>query len=351
MEIVEEDDQNVVDQNDILKNLQKLATEKLKPKHTNLSSFTILKKPTANIKKIESENTKVAKWVAPSQDSIIMMKEFLGSELENLREYSEDNSSYQQLYRKYKIIYDHIVSDKPATYEAWLKSTPFSDLDHYFFAAYIASFKDANYIPMDCKNKVCKKTFISDDVPFMNMVKFATDEAKEKFDKLMQTETNFVGKGIYVSEVVSLNDKIAVGFKDATVYNLFEIASLSNDDRTKYSAVIDIIPYIDAFYIIDHEKKTLEPIGYKIFPDNANKTVKSKIITFNKVLKTLSVDEFAPIKSFIRNITSKSEGISYVFPSVECPHCGKATEEQPITAEEAVFLRYQLSSLVNTSLK
>lgn len=352
--IVEDDEsENEVDQDEVLNHLKKLATEKLKPvsRNLNISSFTILKKPTANIKGLETETVKAAKWVLPTQGSIVMMKEFLGSELEDLRDMSEDSSSVSQLYRKFKCIYDHIVSPKPATYDAWLKSTPYADVDHYFFAVFVASFKGSNYLPLDCANNKCGKTFITDDIPILKMVKFDTKEAKAKFTNIYDNEIKTAGKGLYVSEIVPLSNKIAIGFKDASIYSLFEIASLSNQDKDKYSSIIEYIPYIDALYIIDQENSTLTPVGYKIFPENANKTVKSKIRTFFNVLKNLSVDEFSVIRSYIREITTKNEGISYKNPSVNCPYCGKETVEQPMSAEALVFLRSQLSSLVNTSLK
>lgn len=352
--IVEDDgSENDVDQDEVLDHLKKLATEKLKPvsRNLNISSFTILKKPTANIKGLETETVKAAKWVLPTQGSVVMMKEFLGSELEDLRELSDDASSVSQLYRKFKCIYDHIASPKASTYDAWLKCTPYSDVDHYFFAVFAASFKGSNYLPLDCADNKCKKTFITDDIPLMKMVKFENKEAKAKFTKIYDNEVTTTGKGLYVSEVVPLSNKIAIGFKDASIYSLFEIASLSTQDKDKYSSIIEYIPYIDALYIIDQENQTLTPVGYKIFPENANKTVKSKIRTFFNVLKNLSVDEFSVIRSYVREITSKSEGISYVNPSVSCPYCGKETVEQPMTAEALVFLRSQLSSLVNTSLK
>lgn len=349
----EADSTNEVDQDEVLEHLKKLATERLKPvaKSLDLSSFTVLKKPTAKINSIATEQVKAAKWVIPTQDSVVLMKEYLGSELEALREFSEDSSSVSQLYKKYKSIYDHIVSPKPATYEAWLKSTPFSDIDHYFFAVYIASFKGANYIPLDCKEKGCEQTFLTEDVPIMNMVKFESNEAKEKFVRLYESEQSFAGKGIYCSEIVPLSNNIAIGFKDASIYSLFEVASLSQKDKDKYSTILEFIPYIDALYIIHQENQTLEPVGYKIYPDNANKTLKSKISTFFNVLKKLSVDEFTPIRSFVRSITSRSEGIGYIYPSVDCPYCGKPTVEIPTSAEELVFTRYQLGALANTSLK
>lgn len=344
----------VADDTEVLEHLQKLATERIKPiaRKLDLSSFTVMKKPTANLKALQNTDVKAAKWVLPSQDSVVLMKEFLGSELENLREYSEDATNMSMLYRKYRAIYEHIASPKPATYEAWLKATPFSDVDHYFFAAYIASFKGVNYLPVDCTNKKCGKTYMTEDVPILDMVKFKDENAKKKFTKLYTSEPMYTGKGLYVSEIVPLNNHIAIGFKEASIYNLFEVQSLSDADKEKYNAIISIIPYIDAMYIIHQDTQQLEPIGYKIYPENANKTVKAKIATFNKALNTLSPDEFTPINAFIREISNKREdGITYQYPSVKCPYCGTQINAIDTSAESLLFTRYQLGALANTSLK
>lgn len=343
------------DQDEILKHLQKMATERLKPAshNINLSSFTVAKKPITKYKSLENTNVKAAKWVLPTQESIVLMKEFLGSELETLREYSENNDT-SSFFRKYRCLYDHIVSKKPDTFEGWLKSTPYSDIDHYFFAAYISSFKGTNYLPMDCskeRNNGCGESFLTDDIPILDMVKFDDDKAKKTFTDLYQREDQFTSKPIYVSEIIPFSKDIAIGFKDASVYSLLEISSLDARTREKYSNIIDFIPYIDAIYNIDEASHQLIPYGYKIYPDNVNKTIRSKINAFSKILSTLSIDEFSPIRAYINAIRTRVPGISYVLPSVTCPKCGKETPETRTTAEELVFIRYQLGALVNTSLK
>lgn len=347
------DSGNSISEDEVLENLQKLATEKIKPiaRSLDLSSYTVMKKPTASIKALENTEVKAAKWVLPTQNSTILMKEFLGSELENLREYSEDSQNLSLLYRKYRSIYDHIVSPKPANYETWLKTTPYSDADHYFFAAYIASFKGVNYLPLDCTNDKCKKTFLTDDIPILDMVKFKNDKAKEEFTKLYTSENNYAGSGLYVSSIIPLNNKLAVGFKDASIYSLFEILTLSQSDKEKYASIIEFIPYIDSLYIIHQDTQNLEPIGYKIFPENATKTIRSKINVFYNALKTLTVDEFTPIKSFIRNIADRTEGFNYIYPEIKCPDCGTLIKEEPTSGEQLLFVRYQLGALANTSLK
>ena len=352
--VVEEEEDSVTDtQDEIREHLRKLATEKIKPVSTklDLSSFTIVKKPTSNTSFLQNQSVNVAKWVLPGQNSIVHMKEFLGSELEQLREYSEDMNSLSSMTRRFRMIYDHIASPKPSTYEAWIKSTPYSDVDHYFFAIFIACYKGANFIPKDCDK--CKETFLTDDIPIMDMVKFKSEEAKAKFQKIYQNESIVSNKdGLYVTEVVPLSDRIAVSFKEPSIYSLIEIASLDDRFKEKYAATIQYMPYLDSLYIIDAANQTLVPIGYKGYAENAVKTIKSKIQKFNAVLNTLPSDQFNVIKSYINAIDEKEdEGISYIFPSVTCPKCGTVSEETEASAEALVFTRYQLGNLVTTSLK
>lgn len=346
-EIAETDDDT------ILKQLQDMATERLKPtsKKLDISSFTVVKKPVTNVMPFFKPNkAKVAKWVLPTQKATIFMKEFSGSELEKLREYSEDRNSVDALNRRFHMIYDHIASARPSSFEQWLKITPYRDVDHYFFAIYIASFNGANFLPEDCINTRCKKTFLTDDIKIMDMVKFENSKAKEEFSKLYKSEASPVSNGLFVSEVVPLSESVAIGFREPSIYNVFELASLDDATRRKYSSIIDYIPYIDELYVINHETHELIPVGYKKYTDNAVKTVQSKLQKYEKIFNTLSVDEFGPVKAYVRDIIAMNPGMYYVYPSVECPQCHTMTEEQRTSAEELVFTRYQLGALTNTSL-
>ena len=103
-------------------------------------------------------------------------------------------------------------------------------------------------------------------------------------------------------------------------------------------------------YAIDTVQQTLTPINYKVFPDNAQRTIRSKIKKYESIFSVMSVDEFGPIKAYVRAITEKTTGMSYIYPAVECPKCHTLTAEQPASAEQLVFTRYQLGSLVTTSL-
>jgi hypothetical protein len=356
-DIEEEEDPSTavgeIDNDKVLRHLQKMAMEKMKPVSTRLdiSSFTIVKKPVANVNPIfQDSKDRVIKWVLPAQKSIVLMKEFSGTELEKMREYSEDSSSKDALNRRFHMIYDHIVSPKPADFATWLKTTPYSDIDHYFFAVYIAAFKGANYLPEDCVNPKCKETFLTDDVDIMNMVKFETKDAKSKFTNLYRSEATPAGKGVYCTECVALSDKVAITFREPSIYNIFEVSTLDPKVREKYSDIIDYLPFIDNMYIIDTEAAQLSPVDYNVFADNEQKTYRAKLQKWNSLLKTLTIDEFGIIKAYVRAISERTPGMHYVYPAVTCPKCGTETKEQRATAEELVFTRYQLGSLVNTSL-
>lgn len=351
----EEEDQVDVSQEETLKELQRLATEKLRPisKSLDIKSFSRAKKPTANLKILKNNQAKVkaAKWVLPEQEAIVMMKEFLGSELEELRNNSQRSDNLEMLNKRYRMIYDHIVSEKPESYDTWLKTTPFADVDHYFFAAYIASFKGTNFLPMTCSNNKCQKIHLTDDIPILDMVKFKDDAARNKFLALYKS-TKEKANELYLTEIVPLSDTIAIGFKEASIYSLFEIASLDVRFREKFSSILDYFPYIDAVYIIDRDSQQLIPIGHKLYPDNAAKTTKSKIVMINKALETLSIDQFGPIKAYVSALISKRSdiGFNYIIPEFTCSACGTKIEEQIVSGEELVFTRYQLGALTSTSI-
>ena len=356
LEDIEEEDvpEAEDDTSEVLKKLQKLATERLKPvsKRLDISSFTVVKKPISNTKQFNVNPVKAAKWVLMNQEATVLMREFTGAELERLREFTQDGNSTSSLTKRYRMIYDHIDSPKPASFEAWLKSTPFSDEDNYFFAIYIASFKGSNYLPRDCSDQdKCKETWLTEDVNIMDMVKFDTEDAKKKFTKLYQEEDSSTTKsGLYVSEIVPLSESIAIAFREPSIYTRIELSSLDNEFRDKYSAIMEYIPYIDNIYYIDMNDGKLIPVGYKEFADNNVKSTKSRIQQFAKVLSTLSIDEFGTIRPYVNSVATRTSGMTYRYPECTCPKCGKTVEEATASAEELLFTRYQLGALVNTSL-
>ena len=59
----------------------------------------------------------------------------------------------------------------------------------------------------------------------MEFVKFANDDAKEKFGKIYNT--GGTNKGLYKTDIVPISEDFAVSFKEPSIYNMvFEIAAL-----------------------------------------------------------------------------------------------------------------------------
>lgn len=326
---------------------KKMVTEKIKPvsKKLNISGFTIAKQPNMSNAVVATKELAIAKWVLPSTGITIMMKEFLGADLEKLRLLIQGNDARGTL----QLIYDHIVSPKPQRFEAWLKTIAYDDYDHLFMAVYIASFSGANYMPVDCTNPSCKeKTYVTDDIPFTQLVKYKDDSAKKEFKKIYAEEP-VLSNPIVATEIVPVSEKYAIGFMLPTIYSvLIESGYFDQEFTKKYATTISIAPYIETIYEINFATKTLIPIGYKEYVNNDGKTAKSKIVKYAKIINTLSSDEITTLRAYTEAINKNSDMITYQIPDTTCPHCGHQNAASASTAASMVFLRNQLALLVNT---
>lgn len=324
-------------------------SEKIRPvaNKLNLASFTIVNKPVSLSPAIMETDRVAMSWVLPNSGQYIAMSEFTGQELEQLTDYA-GTDRFQTMRNRYKLFYDHIISPKPDTLEQWLKTISFADIDHLFFAVYGANFAGSNFIPYDCPG--CKTTFLSENIPLEDMYKFENEESEKKFKEIRESQKSTM-TGLYVSEVTQISDKIAIGFRDPSIYTMiFEPIRLDEKFLNKYRDPIAIISYIDNIYYINAENQTLSPINYKVDVNNMAKTVKAKIITYAKILKNLSPDQYYIILSYIGSISQKTTNIKYVKPEVICPKCGTTIPEEDVRAEDLVFTRARLASLTLTSL-
>lgn len=319
--------------------------EKIKPitKKLNLQGYTIVKKGTTsnNIFEKTSKKIPVAKWVLPSTGITISMKEIRGNNIEKIRYNIANNNESEAL----RIIYDHITSPKAATFNAWLQSIAYSDRDHLYFAIYIASFADSNYLQIDCEKKCKEQIYVTDNIRMLDMVKFKNDKAKARFAKLYKESPSNAGS--FPVQIVPVTENFAIGFKSPSLYSiLVELNYLEPKFIQRYINTTQILPYIDNIYFIGD--KQLIPVNWKEYANNNAKSLKSRIVRYDKVFDTMTTDELQAITEIIAHIDDPSTDISYKIPETTCPYCGAVKPESEITAFELVFRRYQLTAHTGT---
>lgn len=330
----------------VYESFRKMVNAKLKPvsKKLDIKSFSIAKTADMNNSVVVTSEASIAKWILPNTGVTIMMREFMGQDLDRLRIVMTNNDARGTL----QIIYDHISSLKPA-FETWLKSIKYDDYDHLFMAVYIASFAGSNYIPIDCANKACpSKAYLTDNIPMTDLVKYKDDAAKAKFYKIYNNEPIMVSP-IIDGELIPVTENYAVMVKTPSLYDvMIEAGYYGQEFMQKYASMISISPYIGALYRIDMQNQQLIPIGYKTYVNNDGKTAKSRIIKYSKVFSTFSSDEINMLKAYIERLGKNEDDITYQIPETECPYCKHKTAASETTAAALVFLRNQLPILANS---
>lgn len=335
--------------------LKSIITSKIKPikKRLNISSYTISKKINTTNAVIETAEIPAAKWILPYTGIVVMVKRFSGSELETIRACLEDQGRNGEDYRTVlNIIYNHIVSPKPSSFNTWLRSICFFDYDHLFFAAYISGFSGTNYIPIECENAKCTnkiRTYLTDDIPFMNMVKYKNETIEAEMKKLYASEC-YDSKGLAFSEAVPITDKIAIGFQMPSLYSaLLEQRYFDTEFAKKYANTIKVLPYIDNLYIIDSATESLQPVGFKMYDNNIAKTTKSRVKRYDDILSTLTSDEFTLIEGIVNDIGNRVDNIIYCVPKSVCPFCGMENDGlEDQTALQLLFTRNRLGLLATS---
>lgn len=347
---LEEDEEDTNTDEEDFKNLQAEITQKIIPvsKKLNIASFTRAKKVVRANDVVRNLTNKVADWALMSSGKKISMSEFSGSSIDALSNTS-GMSNVSIVNKRYKIFYDHLISEnKPNSLEEFAKSLSFFDNDHLYMAAYIASFADANYIPIDCPK--CKSTFLTDNLPINSLYKFEDEKSEERFNAIMRGEYGEVDE-FYVTEEVPISDRICIVFREPSVYKmLFETSYLDEKFARKYDAIISVLAYIDEILWIDEENQQLIPVDFKRFPNNKVKDIKSRIIEYSKIINQLPADQYNIIVAYINAINKIKGTVSYQIPETVCPKCGNIIPATPISAEGLVFMRHQLAALATTSI-
>lgn len=291
-----------------------------------------------------------ATWALMSIKRPYVCSALTGPELTTIYDIDNTNSNFIANVQQLKILYAHDENPyKPKSFEAWAKTIPYSDLDEVFMAEYVATFGRGNYIPYACESKNCHYMELKDQKDIMEkMVRFKNDDIKKKFEEARSLPITPEMSNMYETVVVPINDTIAIGFRNPSIYTvMYEVGSLNREFLEKYMQAVNTIMYIDTIYLID-ETGELYPIEYKIYPNEVSKTFKSKIATYAKILAPLK-DEYSVIIAYINSMRSKESGIEYLIPEDKCSQCGAVIKEQITSAKQLVFTRPHLVNIATIS--
>lgn len=340
--------EEVPDTDSIMKRFAENVKERIAPitKRFNLNDFTVGESPITrlDIKMMGLSHVSVADHFLPNAGKIISCSALSGSELMAMNPENSNRSRLNTLKDIYSIMYKHVVSEKPKTFDEWLKTTRFNDLEHIYFALYKATFGGSNFMTYECPNKKCQDVFI-EDVSFEDMINYADDEIKAKMQAIMSSGDSSITPYEIVRQQISNN--LAIGIRNPSIYNVvIEVSGLSDSFLEKYQDLMDIIVFIDNIYYIDYEHQVLEPVDF--MPDNNNiaKTIARRIKIIADILRSLPSDNYFELRKAVADAFPSLAGVTYKIPAATCKKCGTQIPERVVGAQELLFMRHQLGAFV-----
>jgi hypothetical protein len=341
-----------VDTDALLEDLKKQIKEKASPirKTLDLSKFTIAKKAISAQKVMKlavGKHQTVADWVLLNANRPISVTGLSGPDILKLNPNNSNRNRLNTFRDMYRVIYDHLFDGNKPEFEAWLKQTRFIDLQHIYFALYMATFGDSNFVNYSCEK--CNKVFIK-DVDFRDMVDYADDETRTKVRNILKMDTTSPSKDTYPVDLVQINNSYVFGLRTPSIWNIIiETASLSDQFLEKHSDLIDMVAYIDSIYIIDEENSALIPVDTKPDPNDQAKTAGRRIKAFYDIIRSFSSEEYFALRAKISEYDVDAGKIIYKIPACTCPNCSAEIKENTdITPDSMLFTRHQLAAIGNT---
>ena len=339
---------------ELLDDLKAQIKQRVAPvrKGLDLSKFTIAQKAISAQKVMKlavHSHQNIADWVLPSAQRAISMTGLSGPEILKLNPENSNRNRQNTFRDMYRVIYDHVFDGNKPEFEVWLKQTRFVDLQHIYFALYMATFGGSNFINYSCPK--CKKVFIQ-DIDFKDMVTYADDEneTKAKIQSMLKMDTTSKSADSYESELIQVSDSYVFAIRTPSIWNvIMETASLSDQFLQKHADLIDMVAYIDAAYIIDHNNNQLIPVDTKPDPNDMAKTAARRIKAMYDIISTLSSEEFYALRNTINEYDEfANSSISYKIPACKCKHCGtEIPANTEITPDAMLFTRHQLAAIGN----
>ena len=329
-------------------------------KRVNTTQFTVSNKVVTlkeAMRNVKPEVARTASWPMMFAGRPFVASSLKGPEIAMMAEMEESNNTGFAITREQaRIIYEHDASPyRPSTLESWCKTIPLADLDNLFAALYLASMKNANYLPMVCQKNSCRHAYLSDDIPIESMIKIDKDETKKRFDEIRNMELTADSACSYESVITVINDNFAIGIKMPSVFNaLYEYNTLNSEFITKYASIIAVLQYVDYVYYIDPETQQFQPIGWKTYHGDYTKTYKSKIATYAKIFKEFSPTDFTLMTSIIDSMVvreAESKVVILEVPEAKCPKCGADIPAHVMSARQMLFTQQRLVTLATMPIE
>lgn len=348
-----EEEQKLIVKN-MLTELKQTTIDTIKPIKNviDFGSFKISKKPisVARLMKIEDQivPTSIADWALLNTGRPVSMTGLSGPEIIKLNPANSNRTRLNMFKEIYQIMYTHLHDNNKPEFEAWLKTVKFSDIDHLYFAMYMATFAGNNFLNFSCPNTKCNHVFLS-DVKFEDMVKYSTPETKKYVASLLQMDTTTKAKE-YELTMHQISDDYVAAVRSPSIYSaVIENASLSEAFMDKYSDLIDIIAYVEDIYFIDSANGQLIPIDMKPVANDQVQTSANRIQTLNTVMKKLTSDQYYDFLGYTSNIDDEHGSMAYQIPEMVCPKCGTKIPAREIDPSQLLFLRHRLGAYKNIS--
>lgn len=342
-----DDDADVAPTEDFDEKLKAELAKKMRPvsKKFDLANAVVSQTPvtvTNALADIVPLNKKVFTWGLYRSKRPVTIKAFTATELNSLSSYMDNAARSRDVF---KAIWDHIVRGKGRDFDAWLKTTSYYDVDHLWFAVYGACFAETNYLPYTCPE--CSEITVSADINLNQMCKFASDEIREEFNKILHSPSEQSMGSVFAEYRVQVSDSFVVGLREPSIYDAVIVPNmLDTEFRNKYRDIIGLNAYISNIYkVVDTGAQIeLHPIAVKQFIGNETKSVKARIIQYAKIIRSLTSDQYNIIMGHI-NTLNETDTIYYRLPAVTCDHCKKEIPEEREAAADLVFMRHRLGIL------
>lgn len=273
------------------------------------------------------------------------MTPYSGEELIQFQKEPKEFENLKNLRTIFTIMYNHYVVPKKPKFETWLKQISNYDIPCLMFGMYLACYSKSNYMPYECHNPKCGKIFLEKKEP-LDMVIFPNEDSKKRFNSILQKDS--VPTRLYRTKPTKINEKYSISFVTPSIWSAtFEQAALSDEIKTKFQNLTNLMPYIDCIYLNDNVNKKLNRIMFGAIENDVPKTVLRKVKGLASIFKTFNSDELNRISFEIGKIAASlnEEQISYQIPATTCPDCHTEINRSERGPLELLFTRAQLLTM------